>query len=87
MEDFPQLIITFLTTGFHTVAGALNISAAVFGFLAKVAEAYATDGEDLPTGFAGVNRRHHAPSRRGKVWTIVVGLVLCSLPSDGKLQY
>lgn len=54
MEDFPQLVITFLTTGFHTVAGALNITAAVFGFLAKVAEAYATEGDDLPTEFAGV---------------------------------
>ncbi|CAN0589251.1 unnamed protein product, partial [Laminaria digitata] len=51
MEDLPQLVITFLTTGFHTVPGALNVIAAVFGFLAKAAEAYATEGDDLPTDF------------------------------------
>ena len=54
MEDLLQLVITFLTTGFHTVPGALNITAALFGFLAKVAEAYATEGDDLPTDFADV---------------------------------
>ena len=35
-------VITFMTTGFSTVAGALNIATAVFAFMGKVSEAYAS---------------------------------------------
>ncbi|CAM9340329.1 unnamed protein product [Ectocarpus sp. 12 AP-2014] len=54
VEDLPQLIITFMTTGFSTVAGALNIATAVFAFMGKVAEAYASRVDDLPSDFSAV---------------------------------
>ena len=52
LEDLPQLAITAMTTGFSTVAGAMNIAASVFSFLAKAAEAFANLAEeDLPRYF------------------------------------
>lgn len=39
---YPTQVITFMTTGFSTVAGALNIATAVFAFMGKVSEAYAS---------------------------------------------
>lgn len=51
VEDLPQLVITFLTGRFNTVAGALNIATAVFAFMAKAAEAYASRQDDLPSDF------------------------------------
>lgn len=54
LEDLPQLVITFLTTGLDSVPGVLNVTAASFAFLAKSAEAYGNRGNDLPTNFEGV---------------------------------
>eukprot|EP00903_Cladosiphon_okamuranus_P009203 g8789.t1 len=55
VEDLPQLVITFMTTGFSTVAGALNIATAVFAFMGKVSEAYASRVDDLPGDFMAVS--------------------------------
>lgn len=51
LEDLPQLVITFLTGKFNSIAGALNIATAVFAFMAKAAEAYASRQDDLPSDF------------------------------------
>lgn len=55
IEDLPQLVLTFVTSGFDTLEGSLDVMAALFGFLAEVAEAYFTKGDDLPTKFAAVS--------------------------------
>ncbi|CAB1110109.1 unnamed protein product [Ectocarpus sp. CCAP 1310/34] len=62
LEFLPQLAITGMTTGFTTVAGAMNIAASVFSFLAKAAEALASlEEDDLPRIF------HMTATAKGRV--------------------
>ena len=52
VEDLPQLVITFMTTAFDTVAGTLNIATAAVSLLVKVVEAYGSRTDDLPSDFS-----------------------------------
>ncbi|CAM9162649.1 unnamed protein product [Ectocarpus sp. 4 AP-2014] len=66
LEDLPQLAITGMTTGFTTVAGAMNIAASVFSFLAKAAEALASfEEDDLPRMF------HMTATAKGRVESVI----------------
>ncbi|CAM9194671.1 unnamed protein product [Ectocarpus sp. 12 AP-2014] len=66
LEDLPQLAITGMTTGFSTVAGAMNIAASVFSFLAKAAEALASlEEDDLPRMF------HMTATAKGRVESVI----------------
>lgn len=82
LEDLPQVVITALTAGFYTVAGALNIIAAVFGFLGKVAEAYATKGNELCTDFAAVSDDVMCPLVIERFGILLLFFVFCFLGCD-----